>query len=74
MERQSNQSVQALDAEKKQIDLQKTAIDNQKDDVKRHADFVKKDLDKQAAACKRVVEHNAENAKEQIDEHFRRAQ
>jgi hypothetical protein len=69
---EKTQTVQALDADKRDLDAQKTIDENEKKDVNERAKFLKTNVDQQSAACKKVVNHNAELAKEQIDQYGRR--
>lgn len=66
-QRQGNDSLRTLDNEQKQLDLEKRAIDSEKSDVQKRMDFAKKDIDQQTAACKKVVDNNAQKAKAAID-------
>lgn len=64
---QVDQSLRALDAEKKQLDMEKVAVEGKKEDWRRHEDFTKKNLDKQAAASKKEIDRNADLLKAKID-------
>lgn len=66
-QREGSESLRTLDNEQKQLELEKRAIDDEKRDIQKRTDFAKKNIDDQSAACKKVVDNNAQRAKAQLD-------
>jgi len=62
---------QQLDAENKQLDIQKKLNDENRRNIDKRADFMKGNLDQQEASSKKVVDRNAELAKDRLEQYAR---
>lgn len=71
VERQKEQNLQAIEANKKQLDIEKANLDAQGKEVKESTSFAKENLEKQAEESKKIVARNAQVAKDELKDMVR---
>ncbi|CAN5390828.1 hypothetical protein BH11CYA1_BH11CYA1_43890 [soil metagenome] len=66
VDRQKEQNLQAIEVSKKQLDIEKDNLDAQSKEVKDSTKFAKENLDQQKDESKKIVDRNAQVAKDEL--------